>query len=449
MPAFHLTGQSRFITRFTCAGVLQLLFSSLSSGAEKTLIDHFLPMPIVKPLRSDKWGCSSVGKRDIYNGLEDTTCKSYCYWDGPIIKGPDGKFHMFASRWKESGGHWDWLNSVGVHAVSDSIMGPYIDKGICWPGNQGGKGHNLTILQLEDGTYASVVSDTRPGDFFTAPTLDGPWTFAGSIKITANGFPTPQIANLSIIIRPDNGNYMIVARNGQIMISSGGLTGPYVIQGNSVYNEVNLPNLEDPVLWYSGGLYHIVVNSWSERKAFHLTSVDGITKWKNQGLAFDPKSDFLRYTDGTVNHWNKIERPGVVIEEGHVTHFTFAVIDVEKDKDAGNDGHGSKVIVVPFDGAGMDGPTSACHETARDEAHTSMTDDVTVGYSRNGSVSIHIPFQKIYTMRIMRADGKIMKTMTAGKPATFTLCRKNLGAGAFFVNIVNGTSTSMRTLFIH
>ncbi len=24
-------------------------------------------------------------------------------------------------------------------------------------------------------------------------------------------------------------------------------------------------NLEDPVVWFSGGLYHIVVNSWSTR----------------------------------------------------------------------------------------------------------------------------------------------------------------------------------------
>lgn len=339
---------------FASAGVICL--SSISSGATKTLIDYFLPMPIVKPLRSDKWGCALTGKRDIYNGIEDTANKSYSYWDGPVIKGPDGKYHMFASRWGQNGGHWAWLSSVGIHAVSESIMGPYIDKGLTWPSNADGKGHNLTILQLKDGTYVSVVSDTRPGDFFTAPSLDGPWKFAGSININGNGFSKPShIANLSIIIRPDNGKYMIVERGGQIMISEGGFTGPYMVQGNSVYNTVNLPNLEDPVLWYSGGYYHIVVNSWSEKKAFHLRSKNGIDNWTNQGLAFDPGSDFLRYTDGTVNHWCKIERPGVYIENGHVTHWTFSVIDSEKEKDLGNDDHNSKVIIVPFDGAAFDG----------------------------------------------------------------------------------------------
>ena len=42
------------------------------------------------------------------------------------------------------------------------------------------------------------------------------------------------------------------------------------------------------------------------------------------------------------------------LENGHVTHFTFAVLDVPKEREKGNDTHGSKIIVVPFDGAGLD-----------------------------------------------------------------------------------------------
>ena len=39
---------------------------------------------------------------------------------------------------------------------------------------------------------------------------------------------------------------------------------------------------------------------------------------------------------------------------GHVAYFTFAVLDVPKDQEKGNDTHGSKVIVVPFDGVAFD-----------------------------------------------------------------------------------------------
>ena len=237
-------------------------------------------------------------------------------------------------------------------------IGPYIDMGLAWPDNQGGKGHNVTALVLPDKSYAVVVSETRPGDVFVSKSLDGPWKQLGSIQVDANGFEAREgrMSNVSMMVRPDGG-FEIVARSGAIMISTNGILGPYKLQGRSIYADMpGLPrrNLEDPVVWYSGGLYHIVVNCWSERKAFHLTSPNGISNWTNRGLAYDPTTDFVRYTDGTVNHWDKIERPGVLLDDGHVAYFTFAVLDVPKDQELANDNHGSKVIVVPFDGVKFD-----------------------------------------------------------------------------------------------
>jgi MYXO-CTERM domain-containing protein len=119
-----------------------------------------------------------------------------------------------------------------------------------------------------------------------------------------------------------------------------------------------------------------VANMYNARKAMHFTSADGIHNWTNRGLAYDPTSDFVRYTDGTINHWYKAERPGVVLQDGHVTAFSFAVIDVDKTLDLANDSHGSKVIVVPFDGVTFDhdnpGPGSAgCPLVAEGDAGTS------------------------------------------------------------------------------
>ena len=71
-------------------------------------------------------------------------------------------------------------------------------------------------------------------------------------------------------------------------------------------------------------------------------------------MAYTPSQDFLRYTDGTVNRWPKLERIGVYLENGHVAALSLAVIDVEKEQENGNDGHGSKIIVVPFDGEALD-----------------------------------------------------------------------------------------------
>lgn len=335
-----------------------LLIGASAHAADKTLIDYFLPMPIQGPLVSDVWGAPGVFPRDPKNGLEDETMKKWCYWDGQVIKGPDGKYHLFASRWDQARGHRGWSGSLAVHAVSDHVMGPYIDQGLCWPDNQGGRGHNVTALVLPDGRYAVVVSETRPGDVFVSKSLDGPWEHLGSIRVAENEFShLARMSNVWVLLRPD-GDFMIVARSGVIWISKTGILGPYTVQGPSVYSTIPemkaLRTLEDPVLWHSGGLYHIVVNDWNPRKAYHITSVDGIKDWTFRGLAYDPTTNFLRYTDGTVNHWDKIERPGVVLENGHVTHFTFAVLDVPKDEERGNDTHGSKIIVVPFDGAALD-----------------------------------------------------------------------------------------------
>lgn len=328
-----------------------------SCAADKTFIDYFLPMPIESPLVSNVWGDSGVFPRDPKNGLEDESMKQWCYWDGQIIKGKDGKYHMFASRWDQARGHRGWGSSLAVHAVSDKITGPYVDKGICWPDDQGGKGHNVTALVLPDGRYAIVVSETRPGDVFVSDSLDGPWKFLGSIQIAENEFKRQaRMSNVSIMVRPDGG-FMIVPRSGAIWLSKTGILGPYTVQGPSVYPSVaGLPlrNLEDPVVWYSGGLYHIVVNGWSDRKAYHITSIDGIHDWTFRGLAYDPTTDFVRYTDGTVNHWHKLERPGVVLENGHVIAVSLSALDVPKEQEKGNDTHGSKIIVIPFDGAALD-----------------------------------------------------------------------------------------------
>lgn len=87
--------------------------------------------------------------------------KQWCYWDGQILKGPDGKYHMFASRWDQARGHGGWGRSLAVHAVSDKPMAVLPTRAYAGPENQGGKGHNVTALVLPDGHTPS--SSARPG----------------------------------------------------------------------------------------------------------------------------------------------------------------------------------------------------------------------------------------------------------------------------------------------
>ena len=324
---------------------------AVTPAPERTFIDYFLPTPIIGKLTSDIWGAPGVFPRDPKNGLEDPTMKQFCYWDGQIIKGKDGKYHMFSSRWDQAAGHNGWRNSLAVHAVSDNVFGPYEDKGLMWPDDMGGKGHNVTALVLpNDEGYAVVVSETRPAPVaYVSKSLDGPWVLKGTLQGVQN-------SNISIMVRPD-GDFQIVPRNGNVYIAkkSDGILGPYqnMTNGSVFPRGPQYPNMEDPCVFFAGGVYHIVVNSWSTRKAYHLTSQDGVTNWVNHGLAYDPRKDFVRYSDGTVNHWDKMERFGVLVENGVVTAATLSVLDVEKNQERGNDTHGSKIVVVPFEGTRM------------------------------------------------------------------------------------------------
>jgi hypothetical protein len=326
----------------------------------RTFIDFFLPMP-ADHLSKDVWGAAQVGARDPNNGLEDPAVKQWYYWDGQIIKAPDGKYHMFSSRWDQSRGHGGWTQSVAVHSVSTSgVSGPYVDQGMMWPEDLGGKGHNVTALVLPDNQgYAVVVSETRPTPaVFTSASLDGPWIKKGTIQGVQN-------SNISIMVRPD-GDFEIVPRNGHVYISrkADGILGPYtdMTKGSIFPAGAQYPNMEDPCVFYAGGFYQVIVNSWSTRKAYHLTSRDGINHWINRGLAYDPTKDFVKYADGSANHWAIMERPGVLVEDGHVTHVTLASINVPKNRDHGNDNNGSKILVLPFDGAKFDA------ELAKDSA---------------------------------------------------------------------------------
>lgn len=315
------------------------------------MIEYFKPIPIIGQLSTTVWGASTVGARDPSNGLEDPN--NYYYWDGKILKASDGKYHLFCSQWPKSAGFGGWGASHPAHATASNILGPYKSQGEVYTYG-GGQGHNTTAIALPDGTFAVVVGEIVPGYAFTSSSLDGTFAYKGTISTDPNGHNTSGLtSNLTVTLGPDN-RIWATSRHGFIMWSDN-IVGKYVVQTDSVYPQIagmNFNNAEDPVIWYSGGYYHVVYNYWDARKGYHIMSADGVRNWINTGIALDRTTDFLRYTDGTVNHWGNIERPGVYMEDGHVTHFSFAVTEVNKD--ANPKPASSKIIVVPFDGVAFD-----------------------------------------------------------------------------------------------
>ncbi len=344
-----------------------------SSVERLTLVDFFKPLPTSNGLVSEGiWGDVNVIPRDTMNGIEDTDLSHWCYWDGNILKGDDGRYHMYACAWTQSSPHGSaWRNdSKAIHATSDNLLGPYRNQRTIYPHINNGGGHNVVGLRLDDGRYVAVSSERTPGELYVSDSADGQFEFFGDLATDSNGYydgwiryneldwgavkggSVGRMANVMVIKRHD-GRYMILARHCMPMVSDDGVMGTYRAMGDRAWSGVEgVPQfkMEDPTIWYSDGLYHIVVNHYAEDDTYHLTSEDGLHNWRSRGVAFQKDRDIFRYDDGTVNRWRTIQRPTVYVEDGEVKAFNFSVIDVPKGNDKGNDNHGSKIVIIPFDG---------------------------------------------------------------------------------------------------
>lgn len=337
-------------------------------------MDYLKPTPVVSALSSATWGVAGVLPRDLSNGIESAkgagVHPDYYYWDGQIIRAKDGKFHLFMSTFSGATNFGTgWLNSDAYHAVSQTnVLGPYLRQDYIYTNNGSHKGHNVSAVELPDGSYAVVVSEVVPFTIYKSNSLDGPWTGCQ---------PTSQIgaSNISLFPRHD-GKFEIVERNGTIAISDT-LCGTYVKQKptcsytqagtDSIYpKRTSIPGVsnpaftwqEDPHIWRSGGVYHIIYSGSGDRVGWHVYSVDGLTNWKDNGYAWSPRDYqkiFCYEGTTTCSQWYKMERPGVVLQDGHPTHITWAVADVDKDNQVlPGTNHGTKIVVVPFDGVAFD-----------------------------------------------------------------------------------------------
>jgi len=335
---------------------------------------YIKPATPVAPLTSATWGATGVLPRDTSNGIESTkgagVHPDFYYWDGQIIKAVDGKYHMFMSTIPgNTAFNPGWLSSDAYHAVSQSnVLGPYVRQDYVYSNGGSHKGHNVSAAQLSDGSYVVVVSEIVPFTIYKSTSLDGPWTGC-----------SPQsdvgMSNISFVERHD-GKFEITERNGGLAIADT-LCGHYVRQqpkttytarnANTVYpTRSSTPGVsnptyayeEDPHIWRSGGMYHIIYSGSGDRVGWHVYSPDGLTGWKDNGYAWSPRDYqkiFCYEGSTTCNAWYKMERPGVVLENGHPMYITWAVADVDKDNmvTAGSN-HGTKIVVVPFDGVAFD-----------------------------------------------------------------------------------------------
>lgn len=343
-----------------CADAMPEQSTELTTGGQ--FMDLLLPMEGSVAATAGDWGTTAgentetkyagtwVGTLGRWkdNGIEDAT---HSYWGGNIIKGDDGKFHIYVSGWSSVDfGHMAWSSASRVyHIKSNNVWGPYEFVSDIGPG------HNSEIYKTGD-TY--VIYHIEPLGIYTSTTLGDSWTSGEFLydkrdRILIAGENTEtSLSNCSFAKRED-GSFVMIDRGGGIWVSHDGLTDPWhQLTDKSVYLNDEIKNrgyLEDPVIWRDHLQYHMIVNDWNARYAYYYRSLDGLHWTKEAGKAYCAEDNFAKHSNGDVERWHKYERPRVYQDEqGRAIRMNFAVIDCVKQSDLKNDTHSSKNINMPL-----------------------------------------------------------------------------------------------------
>ena len=284
-------------------------------------------------------------------------------WGGSLVKGEDGLYHMFYSRWDKKIG-WEWVNySEIAHATSTSPFGPFTFKDVALPMRahskwDGTTTHNPTIHKIKGKYYLYYMGNTGDLKIVSSPgkprlnwvhrnnqrigvavadNPNGPWKRFDKpvLDITndKNAHDALMTSNPSVCEMADGKILMVYKAVGlKNKLPGGGPVVHMVAIADSPTGEFKkFPNpvftfkgerfpAEDPYIWYQDGKYRAIVKRIKhegKKRVFslvHYDSKDGIA-W-NKAKNFEISDRTVTWEDGTTTKFDHLERPQVFIENG-------------------------------------------------------------------------------------------------------------------------------------
>lgn len=329
---------------------------------------------------------SCVAQNEIISNLHEAPVnggfsqEGYWVWGSSVIKGDDGLYHMYASRWPNYlPFHPGWMvASEIVHAVSETPEGPYTFKDIAlgargaqyWDGRSC---HNPKIVKYNDTYILYYMGSTHPFEnvtqqnagqltldskwciaarwrkrigMATAKSPDGPWTRLDHpiLDVKPNTFYSFLTSNPSPLIK-DDGSVVLLFKGRSYAddgikhsdMSIGVATAPsfdgeYTVQGDRpLFSIDNFGEIEDPHLWADDEGYHMLAKDQRGQISGHKH--DGILAHSKDGIHWLIDENPLAYTkevtwnNGQTIRQGQLERVFVLVENGKPTHLFFATMD--------------------------------------------------------------------------------------------------------------------------
>jgi hypothetical protein len=289
--------------------------------------------------------------------------EEFSHWGGSVVEGDDGQYHMFYSRWPKKLG-WSWVvDSEIAHAVSKNPFGPFEFKDVALPrrGREHWDGwctHNPTVHKFGNKYYLYHMGNTGDGVLTGVPgkhklnwghrnnqrigvaiadSPNGPWTRHDKPLIDVGSsdqaIDSLMTSNPSICQGPD-GRFLMVYKgvgkefplpNGGPVVhciaTSDSPTGPFVKHNKPIFTfEGERFPAEDPYIWYQAGKFRAIVKRIKhvkKKRVFSLVHYDSVDGFDWQPAKHHEITERkITWEDGTVEQFDHLERPQVLIENG-------------------------------------------------------------------------------------------------------------------------------------
>ncbi|MCT4586984.1 MAG: glycoside hydrolase family protein [Carboxylicivirga sp.] len=284
----------------------------------------------------------------------------YYVWGGSVVKGDDGKYHMFYSRWKEEYGFEAWVtHSEIAHAIAERPEGPFKFHDVTLPARDavywdGLTTHNPTIHKFDGKYYLYYMGTTGDGEAMRklnfshrnnqriglawADNPNGPWHRSDKPLIDVSddekSHDALMVSNPSLTQMKDGKILMIykaVAKKNALPFGgpvshlaaiADSPAGPFKKLNQRIfYEEGQKFPAEDPSIWYDKKVdtYYAIVKdmkgAFTKRgtSLAFFTSKDGLNWAKaEQALASTLQ---INWEDG-IQKVTKLERPQILLENG-------------------------------------------------------------------------------------------------------------------------------------
>lgn len=287
----------------------------------------------------------------------------YMVWCGSMIKGQDGKYYLFYSRWPRKSGHIAWATESEVAvAVSKCPTGPYTHLKVIFPKRDkkywdADVTHNPTVHKFGNKYYLYYMGNYGNGEWWNhrnnqrigvavATSPLGPWLRSDKpiVDTTKHSFDHQLVSNPAVTKRPD-GKYLMIYK----AVSEGEMPfGGVVLHGAAIADKPEgpfrkIPNrifgkegakfaAEDPFIWYQQGKFWAIVKDMSGVFTNSGTSLalfeskDGLD-WKTAKHVLITTTQ-IPWETGTKKV-AKLERPQLWLDKGIPKVLFCAVYDDE------------------------------------------------------------------------------------------------------------------------